>query len=159
LSIVTIAVYHGLYETFGFGSYVPLRLIAIGTSTGVAVAIFWIVRSRVGSAPALVAGTAMLWYPRLLFVPSIFNHYLAVIATVVSAALLRREGRRADIALGLVLAFGLCSSDVAVAGAVGCIAYLALARASPRRWLAVAIPTAAWGIWYWRVALPHKETA
>jgi hypothetical protein len=157
LSIVQIAVYHLLFETFGFGSYVPFRLMAIGTSTGVGLAMFLVVRSSIGPGPALVAGTAMLWYPGFGVVVPNMNHYLAVTACITCAWLLRKTGSAADIALALALGLALCASGAGIAGAAACLVYLALAGAARQRWLAVIVPTAAWVAW-WRIA-PRRARA
>lgn len=152
LSIVPIAVYRLLYSVFGLGSYLPLRVVGIVSGAAIAGAIFLLVRDRLGPALALVAALSMLWYPGFLIIPATFNHYLALTATIYCAWLLTRESRAADIALLLALSFALSSSGVGVAGAVGCLVYVALARAPLRRWVSVLVPTGAWGGWWLFVA-------
>jgi hypothetical protein len=152
LSIVPIAIYRALYAVVGFGTYVPLRSFGIATETGIALAMFLVARTRVGPIPALVAATALLWYPGLLIVPAAFNHYLAVIAVLACAWLLDRDSTQTDIALGLALSFALGSSGVGVAGAVGCLVYTVVGQRRRGRLLAVAVPTAAWAAWWLFVA-------
>jgi hypothetical protein len=61
LSIVPIAVYHFVFTVFGFGTYWPLRFAGIASLMAIVVTVFLIVRSRWGSAVALVVGVALLW--------------------------------------------------------------------------------------------------
>ena len=152
LSIVPIAVYQLLYSVFGFGSYMPLRVVGIVSGAAIAGALFLLVRDRLGPALALVAAVSILWYPGFLIIPATFNHYLALTATIYCAWLLTRESRAADIALLLALSFALSSSGVGVAGAVGCLVYVALASAPLRRWASILVPTGAWGGWWLFVA-------
>jgi hypothetical protein len=89
-----------------------------------------------------------LWYPAFVILPVTFNYYLALIATIYCAWLLTRQSRAADIALVLALSFALCCSGVGVAGAVGCLVYVALARSGLRRWISVLVPSVVWGVWW-----------
>ena len=69
LNVVPIAVYRSLYAVFGFHTAVPLRLVGVVSGAAVAVAMFLVVRARVGSVPALVVGATLLWYPDFLVHP------------------------------------------------------------------------------------------
>src|SRR5207245_10334244 len=47
-----------------------------------------------------------------------------------------------------VLTFALCNSGIGVAGGVGVLTYVALARAPLSRWVGVVVPMAAWTTWW-----------
>src|SRR5947209_2324486 len=55
LNVVPIAIYRALYAVFGFRTVVPLRLVGVLSGAAIAVALFLVVRARVGTGPALVA--------------------------------------------------------------------------------------------------------
>ena len=152
LNVVPIAIYRSLYALFGFHTVVPLRLVGVVSGAAVAVAMFLVVRARVGSVPALVVGTTLLWYPNFSVVPSTFDHYLALTAIILCAWLLTKDGILADVFLALAFAFALCTAGLAVAGGVGLVAYVLLARAPRSRWVAVLAPLAAWTTWWLLVA-------
>jgi hypothetical protein len=147
LTVVPIAIYRALYATFGFRTAFPLRLVGVLSGASIAMAMFLVVRARVGTAAALVAGSALLWYPNFAVIPSTFDHYLALTAIVVCAWLLTREGLVADASLASVLTFALCNSGIGVVGGVGAMIYVALARAPLSRWVSVIVPMAAWTTW------------
>ena len=156
LSVVPIGVYRLLLEIFGLGSGLPLRLVALASLVAVAITMYFVVRSRVGPALALVAAAEMLWSATLPLAPAAFNHWLALAAVIFCSLPLTRESPSGDLALGLALTFALCSSGVAVAGAAACLVYTALSRAPLRRWLVVIGPTAAWAAW-WFVASGERS--
>lgn len=147
LSIVPIGMYHLLAVTFGLHSYIPFAATVIVSGAGIAVVVYLLVRSRVGAGIALAAGVTMLWYPQFTLVVSLFNHLLAFIAIALCAWILQVDRPKWDVVLALILGFGLASSGVAIAGVVGCGAYLLLTWAPWRRWLAVIVPSAAWVAW------------
>ena len=148
LNVVPIAVYRSLYAVFGFHTAVPLRVLGVVSGAMVAVAMFLVVRARVGSVPALVVGATLLWYPDFLVIPAAFDHYLALSAMILCAWLLSRDGIVADVSLALAFAFALCTAGLAVAGGVGLVTLVVLARAPRSRWIAVLVPLAAWTTWW-----------
>jgi hypothetical protein len=129
LSVVPIAVYHFVFTVFGFGTYWPLRFAGVASHMAIAVTVFLIVRSRWGSAVALVVGVAILWYPIALLTPALFNHWLALTGCLVAGWALTLKPGRSDWIAAIALTFALCSSGVGVAGAVGCLVYVALTKA------------------------------
>ena len=148
LAIVHISIYKALYEIWGFGTYLPLRAIAIGTIAAIAVGMYLLFRARVGAAIALVAGTSLLWYPQLqLSVPN-FPLFLPVVAAIACAWILPKPRPAHDVALGLVLTLALCTSGTGASAAAGCLVYLAFTRPRLWRWVAVIVPTAAWALWW-----------
>jgi hypothetical protein len=157
LSVVPIAVYHFVFTVFGFGTYWPLRFAGVASHMAIAVTVFLIVRSRWGSAVALVAGVAILWYPLALLTPSLFNHWLSLTGCLVAGWALTYKPGRSDWVVAIALTFALCSSAVGVAGAVGCVVYVALTRAPLRRWLAVGIPVALFIVWWFTLASSDRE--
>ena len=152
LSVVPIAVYHFVFTVFGFGTYWPLRLAGVASHMAIAVTMFLIVRSRWGSAVALAVGIAILWYPIVLVTPALFNHWLALTGCLVAGWALTLKPGRSDWIVALALTFALCSSGVGVAGAVGCVVYVALTKAPLRRWLAVGIPVGLFVVWWFTLA-------
>jgi hypothetical protein len=152
LSIVPIAVYHFVFTVFGFGTYWPLRFAGIASHMAIVVTVFMIVRSRWGSAVALVVGVALLWYPIALLTPALFNHWLALTGCLVAGWALTLPPGRSDWIAAIALTFALCSSGVGVAGAAGCLAYVALSKAPLRRWLAVGVPVALFVLWWFTLA-------
>ena len=128
LSAVPIAVYRLIYTTFGFDTYIPLRVIGIGSGAGLAVAMYLVYRARIGPSAAFVAGVLLLWYPDLLLAPANFNHYLALIAAIVSAALLMSTRPVSDVALGSADRVQHCVARVSESrAALACAVYAALA--------------------------------
>jgi len=152
MSIVPIAVYHFVFSVYGFGTYWPLRFAGIASHMAIAVTLFLIVRSRWGSAVALVAGVAVLWYPLALLTPSLFNHWLALTGCLIAGWALTWKPGRSDWVVAGALTFALCTSGVGVAGAAGCFAYVALTKAPLRRWLAVGIPVGLFVVWWFTLA-------
>jgi hypothetical protein len=152
LSVVPIAVYHFVFTYFGFGTYWPLRFAGIASHMAIAVTVFLIVRSRWGSAVALVVGVAILWYPIALLTPALFNHWLSLTGCLVAGWALTFKPGRSDWVVAIALTFALCSSGVGVAGAVGCVVYVALTKAPLRRWLAVGIPVGLFIVWWFTLA-------
>jgi len=152
LSVVPIAIYHFIFSVFGFGTYWPLRFVEIASHMAIAVTVYVIVRSRLGSAIALVLGVALLWYPSALLTPALFNHWLALLGCLVAGWALTMEPGRSDWIAAVALTFALCSSAVGVAGAVGCVAYVTFTKAPLRRWLAVCVPTGLFIVWWLTLA-------
>jgi hypothetical protein len=152
LSVVPIAVYHFVFTVFGFGTYWPLRFAGVASHMAIAVTVFLIVRSRWGSAVALVVGVAILWYPIALLTPALFNHWLALTGCLVAGWALTLKPGRSDWIAAIALTFALCSSGVGVAGAVGCLVYVALTKAPLRRWLAVGVPAGLFVVWWFTLA-------
>jgi hypothetical protein len=152
LSIVPIAVYSFVFNVFGFGTYWPLRFAEVASHMAIAVTVFMIVRSRWGSAVALVLGVTILWYPSALLTPSLFNHWLALIGCLVAGWALTLKPGRSDWIVAIALTFALASSAVGVAGAVGCVVYVALTKAPLRRWLAVGLPVGLFIVWWFTLS-------
>lgn len=150
LSITFIAGYRVFAELFGINNILPLRIFAELAFAAIAVILYCIVRSRVGSWWALPAAVAVLFYPDAVVVISAFNHYLALIGGLLVAWMLTRDERRFDPPIFVVLCFALASSSVAVAAAMGCVVFLIFTRPHWRRWVAVIVPCALWVVWYLR---------
>ena len=160
LNVVPIAVYRVLLGLFGFGRTLPLRMLAASTEAAVAVALYLVVRARIAPAAALVVGVSILWYPNEVLYPSTWNFFAALAATVLAAALVVRRRPAEDLLLAVAVAFALMTAPTGVAGAAGCLAYLALRRERRgRRWLAVALPATAWAVWWLTVAHTPRDAA
>lgn len=150
LSIASVATYRIFGVLFGINHTLPIQIFAALSYVAISIVLYVIARPRVGSAFALLAACAVLFYPQFNIVLSAFNHYLALVGIVAVAGLLPKPGRRYDWALFAVLCFALASSGVAVAGSAGCLVFLLLIRPNWRRWLAVLVPCAFWLIWFER---------
>jgi hypothetical protein len=148
LSVVPIAVYRTLYAVFGFETYVPWRLVAHLCLISVAVALFLVMRARTGPLLAAVAGSAILWFDTLRLSVPPFNHFLALVGAIVCAGQLDRVGRRADLIVAVALAFSFCSAGGGVPVAAACGVHTLLTRRDAKRWLAVLLPSCAWGVWW-----------
>jgi hypothetical protein len=154
LSIVPLAFYRVILSAVGLRTYLPFRLEFATALAGVAAAVYLAVRSRYGPLPALVVGTAFLWYHEIFPAPQAANHAFALTGSVLCAWALPRDGRKMDVFVGAALIFALCSSGVGVAAAAGCVAFVALTRPPVGRWVAVLVPTTAWLLW-WHFVSDH----
>src|SRR5262245_27079562 len=77
LSIVTVAIYRVLYKGFGFDSYVPWRLLAVGALLSVPVALYCVARRNAGPFLAGIAAIYMMWYPHTTVTAANFAYYIA----------------------------------------------------------------------------------
>ena len=80
LAIVHIAIYKTFYEIWGFGTYLPLHAIAIGTIAAIAVAMYLLFER--GSEPRdrhSSQGPLLLWYPQLHLTVPDFPLFLPVV--------------------------------------------------------------------------------
>jgi hypothetical protein len=152
LSVVLIAMYKALFEVFGLTTATPFRLLSVLSGAAVAVAVYLVVRRRLGAAVALVAGSMLLWNPGTVVLSSQVNFFLPLVAIVLVSALLDSDEPRWDLMIAGLLAFALLTSGVGVAGAVGAIAYVVLGPATARRRAAVLVPTLCWFTWWATVA-------
>lgn len=151
LSVVLLGIYRSQMELFGFGSYLPLRVAGALSFAGVGVAVYLALRSRRGSVVAAVGALPLVWFRNMTLEPAALNHYLSVVGGVGCAYLLsRRSSRRVDLSLGVALAFSLAAAGSGVAVAAACFVHVACTRAPWRRWIAVALPTLCWGLWWLR---------
>ena len=148
LSIVPIAVWRASYAVFGFGTYVPLRLVGLLSLVGISVAIFVVFRTRTGPLVAGVAATSILWYRGTSLEAVAFNHYLVLVAAVVCAYALTQRGRNSDWAVAILLTFALSSAGGGVAVAAACVVHAACTRPGRARWLAVGVPSVIWLVWW-----------
>jgi hypothetical protein len=149
LSIVPLAIYRGFLGEFGLETYTPYRLLGIGSLLCLGIALFLLARSRIGAPLALVMVVSVLWLPTTNLTPFLANFHLALVCAVVCAGALPYLDRRSDIAVGLALVVALATSSVGVPVAAACGMHAATFRPRPSRWLAVALPSALWLLW-WR---------
>ena len=147
LSVVPVAIYQVLGRAFGIGSYWPYLLTGVLSLTAFSVALFTIVRARVGALVAAAVGVSIVVYPAVDLTVASFNHYLAFCGVAVCAWILVAHPARHHLWLATALTFSLCSSGVSVAGAAGCAAFVVIARSTWQRRVAVFVPITGWIIW------------
>lgn len=150
LSLVPIAVYRLLFATFGLGSYVPYRVLAICLSVLVAALLFAYARRRCTPVVALCISAPMLFLgagaDQTLWgfqVP-----WLLVSGTAIAALmLLERDDRRCDAVVCALLLVALCSTSLAIAVAIGVAVDIVCTRRRARDLWIVALPAAFYLAW------------
>jgi hypothetical protein len=150
MSVLMLSVYRVSAELFHL-SYTPVGIAGILSLVAVPLSYFITTRRRLGPPLAAILAMPLLWYDGMLVRAANLNHFLALVGGIFAAAALNR-GRRADAGLAAALVFSLCSAAGGVAVAGACLVHNALTRASPRRWLAVLVPSALWAGWWFLVA-------
>ena len=149
LSVVPLAIYRTLLGEFGLETYSPYRLLGITSLLCLGIALFLLARSRVGAPVALVVAVSVLWLPTTELRPFLANFHIALVCAVVCAAVMPSVDRRSDIVVGVALAVALATSSVGVAVAAACAVHAVMFRPRPSRWVAVAVPSLLWLLW-WR---------
>jgi hypothetical protein len=107
---------------------------------------FFTTRRQLGAAVAGVMAMPLLWYDGMNLRPAQLNHMCALVGGIVCAAALNR-GRRADGVLLVALLFSLASAGAGLVILAACIVHTALVRPGLRRWFAILLPAAAYGLW------------
>ncbi|MGI8755187.1 MAG: hypothetical protein ACR2MB_04870 [Acidimicrobiales bacterium] len=149
LSVVLLSIYRAQMELFGFRTYLPLRLAGALSLAAVPVAVFLAVRRGRSALVAALVALPLVWFRHMTLEPAALNHYLsAAFGGGCAWALSHRPSLRHDLLLGVLLALALCSADGGVAVAAACLVHAACTRAPWRRWVAVAVPTAMWALWW-----------
>jgi hypothetical protein len=146
LSLVSLALYRVVTELFGL-EYTPLRLAGVAALCAVPVTYYVTTRRRWGPLLAAVVSLCLLSATGATFIPQELNHSLALVAGMVCAAALPR-GPRADVWLSLALGLSLAAAGGGLTVAVACIVYSGCVRAPVRRFIAIGVPIALWGIWW-----------
>jgi hypothetical protein len=149
LSIVPLGIYRILLGEFGFETYMPYRLLAVSSLLCLGIALFLLARRQIGAPLALIVAVSVLWLPIMNLTPFLANYHIALVCGVVCAAALPSVDRRSDIVVGLVLAVAFATSGVAVAVAAACAVHAVMFRPRATRWIAVAVPSLLWVLW-WR---------
>jgi len=150
MSLVILSTYRVSAELAGL-SYLPLVVAGALSLLAVPVGYFVTTRRQLGPPLAALLGVPLLWYEGMSLRPALLNHYGVLLGAIACAAALNR-GRRADGVLAAGLAFALCSAAGGVAVAGACILHTVLVPPPLRRWLAVLVPSALWGVWWVLVA-------
>jgi hypothetical protein len=149
LSIVPLAIYRVLLGEFGFETYMPYRLLGATSLLSLGIALFLFARSRVGGPLALVVAASVLWLPMMSLTPFLANYHIALVCAVVCTTAMPSVDRRSDIVVGVALGVALATSSVGVAAAAACALHAVTFRPRPSRWIAVAVPSLLWLLW-WR---------
>jgi hypothetical protein len=159
LSVVPLAIYRALLGEFGLETYTPYRVLGISSLLCLGTALFVFVRSRVGAPVALVVAVSVLWLPTTNLTPFLANFHIALVCAVVCAAAMPSVDRRSDIVVGSALAVALATSSVGVPVAAACGVYAVLYGRRPRRWIAVAVPSLLWLLWWGTLGDPPPAGA
>lgn len=150
LSVLPLVIYRLMFAAFGIDSYAPYRVLVIGLSLVVGLAVFEYARHRVSRFLAmLVAGLVLFAGPAWQDTMWAFQigWELALCLGIGALIMLDRRTLAGDI-VACVLTFGsICSTSFGVAFAIGIAVDVALTR---RRWRDAripAIPLALYAIW------------
>jgi hypothetical protein len=147
LLALPMALYEGMFELFGIGSYLPYRLLAVALGLLCAGLFYAIARRRIGPWLALAPTVLLLFYgsggEELLTgtrIPS-----LVAIASGLGAVLaLERQDRPGDVLAALLLCVSATSHPTGI-GFLVAAAIIVAWRPSPRRWASswvVLVPAA-----------------
>lgn len=158
LSIIPLAIYRVLLGVFGMETYTPERLLGSGSLLLFGVALFLFARSRVGAPVALVVAVSVLWLPTTNLTPFLANFHFALVCAVVCAAVMPAVDWRSDVVIGLALSVAFASSSVGLAVAAACAAHAVMSRARLSRWLAVAVPSLLWVLWWRTLGRPQRAS-
>jgi hypothetical protein len=157
LSILPVAVYHLLFETFGLRAYLPYRLVLMACDLAVALLLYLYCRRRIGPWAALLptalilflgaAWQDLLWPFQIGFLGSIGFGVAAVL-------LIEGQGRRRELGAAACLAGAVACSGIGIPVVIWVAVRIAAER-NWRRWWIVAAPTAPYLLWY----LIYSDTA
>jgi hypothetical protein len=152
LSLVPVVVYKLLFATVGLDDYLPYRLVVIALHLAVGLLVYVYSARRVGALPALLATALVLFNgPAWQNIIWPFQHaWLVSLGAGLGALLcLDRRDRAGDAGATVLLLVALASSGLGLPLLLGTAVELLLGRRRDRRRLAVvAIPAAAYLIWY-----------
>lgn len=145
-SMLILGMYRLLAEAAGlhFGPYLVVGVLAI---VAVAVTYYLTTRDRLGPVAAAVLTLPLLLHPDAVFRPASANHYFVLVGAFLAAFALDR-GPRADLLLAVAVGFSLAAAGGGLVVAATCLLHNLLTRAPLRRWVAVAVPLALWGVWW-----------
>lgn len=148
LSTTLVVVYQGALPLSGLRSFTLLRVISLLAATALPAALYLRARNPLGAPVAAVAASLFVWTFPASWVAQQLAYVLVLAAGCVLAGALARSDRRSDLLVALVLSFGLVTSAVGAILAGVAVVHSLLRRADRSRWLAVAVPFAAWFGWW-----------
>jgi hypothetical protein len=128
-------------------AFTPFMVFGALSYLAVSVTYYATTRRQLGPPLAALLSLLLLFADGLITRPASASHYLSAVGAIVCAGALNR-GRRADLPLALALLFALCSAGGGVVVAGACVLHSLLVRAPLRRWLAVLVPSAMYGVWW-----------
>ena len=131
----------------GHLSFTPFMLAGVVSLAAASVSFFFTTKRQFGAWLAAMLAMPLLWFHGTSLRPANLNHLLALVGGIFCAAALNR-GRRADAVLAGALAFSLASAGGGLVVAGACLVHNVLVRPPVRRWLAVLVPLALYGLWY-----------
>jgi hypothetical protein len=151
LSLVPVLIYRALFATVGLTDYTPYRLILAAGHLACGAAVFLYVRSRAGALIGLAAAVLVLFngaaWQNILW-PFQIAWTVSIAAGIGALLALDRRDRGADLLAAALLGLSLASSGIGVTFVIIAAVDIALSR---RRWqdaLIVAVPLAAYGLWW-----------
>lgn len=133
--------------------YTVMRSIALVALAGLAVAMWWHLRRRVGAAVAALASLAPLWFaPNHVDVlsPTLLKHALPLLLAVIVAGRLERSepSWRNDAITTLLIAIAVGTSTTGLVILAIVAVHLAGTGTRPARWWLLLSPGVAWLLWY-----------
>lgn len=146
LSLTSLLIDRGAAE-LGHFSYTPFMIAGVLSILAVPVSYFFTTKRQFGPPLAAILAMSLLWYDGMSLRPAGLNHFLALVGGIFCAAALNR-GRRADGIIAAALLFSLCSAGGGLVVAGACLVHNVLVRPPLRRWLAVLVPLALYGVWW-----------
>lgn len=158
LALVLGAIYRALFGIFGFSTYTPFRIMGASVLAAVALSVYVVARRVVAPGIAGIIAFCVLWPTSASLQVAAINTELSFIAAAGCAILLDRPStRKADLALGVLLAFALAAGPNGIAAAAACVAFATVTRAGGRRWLAIGAPVGMWGLWWITMARHARD--
>ena len=159
LALILGAIYRVLFGIFGFSTYLPFRILGACVLAAVSASVYLVARRVVAPGIAAIIAFFVLWPTSVSLQVAAINTELSFIAAAGCAVLLDRPStRKADLALGVLLAFSFAAGPNGVAAAAACVVFSAVTRAGRRRWLAIGTPIAMWVLW-WLTMARHARDA
>lgn len=149
LSLVPVALYQGLFHTFGIESYVPFRIMVAAAHLGVATVSFAYLRRRVSVTITLLGASIILLFGaawQVLLWPFETSFALSVVGGIAAFSLVDRRTRRADLTASVAVGLALASSGIGLPFAGGLSVDLAARRDWRRLWI-VAVPGVLYALW------------
>lgn len=129
--------------------HLPFQLVVIALTATTSALVFALVRTRVGSAPALAAAVLLLF---LGTTPEVIHGWATMWVQSTAAGLgalvaLERDSRRGDLLACALLSLAVASFSVGVAFAIGAAAFILANRDRRRLWIPL-VPLALYAVWW-----------
>jgi hypothetical protein len=163
LSLLPVALYRGLFDTFGLQHYAPYRFAGAFVHATVASLVALLVGRRTANAwVGVAAGSVVLLlgtgWQNILW-PFQVGFMGSVAATLGVMLCLEARSRPGDVAAAALLTIALACSGLGVPATIAATVMLLCQRSSLRRFAVVAIPTVVYGLWYVTYGEPQARAS